>query len=354
MLRASRRIIMPLLESRRRRIALFAAIVFLFALHQLLGSPPYKSYSDKEKLSKANNITTSKANNLATTRSKANNTDLTELYSSLLKTIPKHTSQAKCRPFQCMKNETQCDNIHPTNYDGPNPPCCTHILRDLMHIFDETMSTLGLDYVVSFGTLLGLTRSDKIIPWTGDNDVIIEDTKTAYDMVDLWKTTNASKSGLSLLFQGILRLCITPQFADGKIERWLNRTRTNCRGWLYSCEVPYIDFYVGKNISDDQYGPEMYQEIGNCKHYYKDIFPSQRRAVYNGTFSVNFPANPEQLLRTYYGNEWSVPPEKKDAHGLGWKVGECPFGPSHSSTNVQINEIPKHLQETNSTSSPSS
>ena len=98
-----------------------------------------------------------------------------------------------------MKNETLCDNMHPNNYDGPNPPCCTHILRDLIHIFDETMSTLGLDYVVSFGTLLGLTRSDKIVPWTGDNDVIIEDTKTAYDMVDLWKTTNASESGLSLL-----------------------------------------------------------------------------------------------------------------------------------------------------------
>ena len=32
----------------------------------------------------------------------------------------------------------------------------------------------------------------------------------------------------------------------------------------------------------------------------KDVFPLQRRAVYNRTFSVNFPANPEQLLRTYY------------------------------------------------------
>ena len=112
--------------------------------------------------------------------------------------------------------------------------------------------------------------------------------------------------------------------------------RSNCKGWLYSCGVPYIDFYVGKNISDDQYGPEMYQEIGNCKHYYKDVFPSQRRAVYNGTFSVKLRTSMERL---------SIPPEKKDAHRLGWKIGECPFGPSHSFSNVQINEIPKHLQE---------
>lgn len=82
--------------------------------------------------------------------------------------------------------------------------------------------------------------------------------------------------------------------------------------------MPYIDFYAGKNISDDQYGPEMYQEVGNCKHYYKDVFPSQRRAVYNyRDISVNFPANREQLLRTYYGTNWSIPPEKKDAHRLG-------------------------------------
>ena len=243
--------------------------------------------------------------------------------------LPKTTLHAKCRPFKCTKDEFSCDNMLPTNYDGPDPPCCTHILRDLAHIFDEMMSTLGLDYVVSFGTLLGLARSDKIIPWTGDNDIIIKDPKTAHAMVDLWKSTYAaSKSGLALMFQGILRLCITPQFAEGKIQKWLDERRKNCRGWLYSCEVPYVDFYVGHNISDDEYG-EIYREIGNCKHFYQDIFPSQRRAVYNGTFSVNFPANPEQLLRSYYGTKWAMPPEEKMAHGLGWKKGECPFGPSY-------------------------
>ena len=117
-----------------------------------------------------------------------------------------------------MPDESTCDNIYPTNYDGPNPPCCTHILRDLVHIFDEKMSTLNLDYVVSFGTLLGLTRSDKIIPWTGDNDIIIKDLTTVKTMVDLWKTTDAYKKGLNLLLEGILRLCITPKFAQGKIE----------------------------------------------------------------------------------------------------------------------------------------
>lgn len=241
--------------------------------------------------------------------------------------LPKGTAQANCRPLKCNKDEFSCDNTLPTNYDGPKPPCCTHILRDLVYIFDKTMSTLGLDYVVSFGTLLGLVRSDKIIPWTEDDDFIIKDDKTAHAMVDLWKTTAASKTGgLALMFQGILRICITPQFAEGKIQKWLDKAHKNCRGWLYSCEVPYIDFYIGKNISDDKYG-EVYREIGNCKHFYKDIFPSQRRAVYNETFSANFPANPEQLLRTYYGANWSIPPEKKDAHGLGWKIGTCPFEP---------------------------
>ena len=240
--------------------------------------------------------------------------------------LPKTTTRAMCHRFACSKEEHSCDNTLPTNYDGKEPPCCTHILRDLAHIFDAVMSNLGLEYAVAFGTLLGLSRSDRIIPWTADNDFIIKDSKTAHAMADLWGKTNATATtGLALIFQDILRICITPQFAGGKIQKWIDQKQKNCRQWLWNCDIPYIDLYTGKNISN-----EMYKEIGNCRHHYSSVFPTKRRLVYDGTFALNFPANPEQLLRSYYGTNWTVPrSETKEPHGFGWKIGECPYGPSH-------------------------
>ena len=240
--------------------------------------------------------------------------------------LPKTTTRAMCHRFACSKDETSCDNTLPTNYDGKEPPCCTHILRDLARIFDDVMSNLGLEYAVAFGTLLGLSRSDRIIPWTADNDFIIKDSKTAHAMADLWGKTNATATtGLSLMFQDILRICITPQFAGGKIQKWIDQKQKNCRQWLWNCDIPYIDLYTGKNISN-----EMYKEIGNCRHHYSSVFPTKRRLVYDGAFALNFPANPEQLLRSYYGTNWTMPrSETKEPHGFGWKIGECPYGPSH-------------------------
>jgi hypothetical protein len=53
-------------------------------------------------------------------------------------------------------NITKCDNPLATNFDGPDPPCCVHILRDIAREFDRVMCYLGLEYLPAFGMLLGL------------------------------------------------------------------------------------------------------------------------------------------------------------------------------------------------------
>jgi hypothetical protein len=35
------------------------------------------------------------------------------------------------------------------------------------------MCYLGLEYLPAFGMLLGLARSDRLIPWTSDNDYMV-------------------------------------------------------------------------------------------------------------------------------------------------------------------------------------
>ena len=94
----------------------------------------------------------------------------------------------------------RCDNYDETNYNGPEPPCCVHILRDMARTFDETMCGLGLEYVATFGTLLGLVRSDRMIPWTSDIDYIIPSKHVANAMVDLWDTNATALTGAPLPF----------------------------------------------------------------------------------------------------------------------------------------------------------
>merc|ERR1740139_97486 len=98
------------------------------------------------------------------------------------------------------------------------------------------MCGLGLDYAAGFGTLLGLTRSDRLIPWTSDKDYMII-TSTANAMVDLW---DANATGMAYMWSGIPRMCITSDFAEGKVQRW--ETTPNSSELIWSGS-PYIDLY---------------------------------------------------------------------------------------------------------------
>ena len=94
-------------------------------------------------------------------------------------------------------------------------------------------------------------------------------------------------------------------------------------GWsiLFLTGLPYIDFYIGQKIP-----PNLYQSHGHCRHLYDDIFPTKRGPVYQNAFTQNFPANPDQLLRTCYGRDWKTPRLDKNPHG---EASYCPHGPTY-------------------------
>jgi hypothetical protein len=131
--------------------------------------------------------------------------------------VPKTLKGSNCLFFDCNQDINECDNVDPTNYDGPKAPCCTHILRDMSRIFDEEMCNLGLDYVAGFGTLLGLRRADRFIPWSIDNDLVIGSGEAMNALVMLW---DSKKTGLSHHYSGINRLCVNPDFAGGALMKW--------------------------------------------------------------------------------------------------------------------------------------
>jgi len=220
-----------------------------------------------------------------------------------------------CIDFTCTHDVALCDTIDETDYEnppGPDGPCCTHILRDMLRVFDESMVGFGLDYFLGFGTLLGFVRSGRVIPWTIDNDVVV-DKHILRLITELW---DVEATGLQFVSpklgpkkRGAPRMCVTPQYASGKIQKW--QVPTNHEVEFPDRGFPYIDFYLGEDSGHDTYG----EEYPGCLHYNSDIFPTERQWVYDGAMALNFPAKPELLVARYYGADWRTPLDDSSEHG---------------------------------------
>jgi len=176
----------------------------------------------------------------------------------------------------------------------------------MARVFDDAMCDLGLDYVSSFGALLGLTRSDRFIPWSVDIDYILRSKRDANALVDLWDTNT---TGMAHVFQNIPRMCVTEGFGEGKLRKWAIPAPKNIT-LLDGMGFPYIDLYVGRTTLSN-----LFSEIHSCVHKSKDVWPSKRVLVYNKTVFQRIPANTENMLWTYYGPKWRTPDKQENPHG---------------------------------------
>jgi hypothetical protein len=130
------------------------------------------------------------------------------------------------------------------------------------------------------------------------------------------------------------RLCVSPDFAGGALMKWARPEcseqghffyKGGCLEWdrNWDAEFPYMDLYLGEPRDDYK----MFSVHKNkCLHLYRDVFPTYRKPVYNGQFAMNFPPNPDQLLRTYYGKRWRFPPSDEEKKEHGGRM--CPYGPT--------------------------
>lgn len=215
----------------------------------------------------------------------------------------------QCLQYKCEReNYEQCDTAIPTNYDGPDPPCCVHILRDMAKAFDDAMCELGFEYFASYGMLLGLVRSDRLVPWTSDNDFVI----TKQTMAGIMALTPEEKAvfdqhGISILFDNFYyRVCITPAFMEGKLATsWVVE---DDRRW-YPLIYPYTDIFVAHEEDDS-----IVDELG-CAHPIDVFRPALHMGVYNNTFRVSVPHDAETILGRLYGPQWRTPDAKKAPHG---------------------------------------
>jgi hypothetical protein len=161
------------------------------------------------------------------------------------------------------------------------------------------MCYLGLEYLPTFGMLLGLARSDRLIPWTSDNDYMIS-TSDHDGHAYLWDSASHLEHGLLLVYDGMDRMCVNPSFANGKLLRWKGKGTER----YVTSGYPYTDFYVGDYDREPVCG-----KGSKCAHHVTR--PYERKAFYNGTLHLNFPSKPQDILTVLYGSDWKVPDPKK-------------------------------------------
>eukprot|EP01128_Nolandella_sp_AFSM9_P001601 TRINITY_DN1182_c0_g1_i1.p1 TRINITY_DN1182_c0_g1~~TRINITY_DN1182_c0_g1_i1.p1 ORF type:complete len:261 (-),score=32.91 TRINITY_DN1182_c0_g1_i1:38-820(-) len=205
-----------------------------------------------------------------------------------------------------------CHGWEETNYDGPEPPCFTHVLRDMMREISAFLIEYNVEHYFGWGSLLGLVREDKLIPWTADNDLMIPYTELARFYQNENRMMDVLRSrGISFLRLGSHRMCFNTAYLGGKLEgRWGDYSGF---GYRKGDHYPYTDLFVTKTVT--QKNGETGRYFNSCFIPDNLVYPLRERLVYNNTFSIKVPANPEGWLERIYGKRWRVPDRKQSGHG---------------------------------------
>ena len=108
-----------------------------------------------------------------------------------------------------------------------------------------------------------------------------------------------------LMYIQSYRVCAAPTFAEGKLaSSW-----TTTKSGRYDHNWPYADVFVAEE--KDGY---MVDQM-DCAHPIEVFKPMVYKPVYNGSFHVAVPNNPEEVLSGAYGDDWETPDSGHKKHG---------------------------------------
>ena len=124
--------------------------------------------------------------------------------------------------------------------DEEQPPCQRAVLRDLIFVMTDLLEKANIRHWISYGTLLGAMRDQKIIPWTADVDVVVKGEDYSR-LGKAFKNSELMKFGFTFFYDkkypDIGRMCIV---SGDKYKRW---EKTIAESSDYFNAYPYADLY---------------------------------------------------------------------------------------------------------------
>ena len=163
--------------------------------------------------------------------------------------------------FSCKEVDIECVNIMKMVSTFLVPPCCRKSLRHELGLVQECGEELGLYVELFAGSLLGAVKTDGILPWDFDMDVL-GDCKDQAIWMKKGKECMARKGCSAIHVKG--------------------------NYWMTTCNVSFIDV--------------------SCRTDRLTPLPPEYRSVptrvnYNGRM-ITVPPNPAMVSRNYYGPEY--------------------------------------------------
>eukprot|EP01114_Cavostelium_apophysatum_P020122 TRINITY_DN6654_c0_g1_i1.p1 TRINITY_DN6654_c0_g1~~TRINITY_DN6654_c0_g1_i1.p1 ORF type:complete len:312 (+),score=37.46 TRINITY_DN6654_c0_g1_i1:154-1089(+) len=210
----------------------------------------------------------------------------------------------KCLRFRWT---ARCPDENQRNETGL--PCSSDILREMTFAVTEALEKRNFTHWISYGTLLGAARDQKIIPWTQDADIVIHGSQ--FKFLEKQIIPELHRMGFSFFYDkkapDIGRVCVTNATKFKQYEIHTEDTRSP-----YYNYFPYMDIYQTDLKAEPdaivvKYGPK-------CRFKPDIIFPLSKIQLYDRFLSA--PANTDAYLTQIYGVNYTQPPPKRHAHGV--------------------------------------
>lgn len=169
------------------------------------------------------------------------------------------------------------------------------MLRDVADILDAA----GIGYILEAGTLLGIVRENRLLPWDNDVDITITD---AYENRLLRNRWRFWLKGYRFYVRRYKR--DTGPFRKGQVRI----IRIQTRRLMFIKDLSLLDIFIKRLIGDEYYW---------TVDVIKPVLKATPRHFYDETTVLEFegkkysvPKNAEDYLAYHYGKNWRIPVKK--------------------------------------------
>lgn len=181
---------------------------------------------------------------------------------------------------------------------------CPTTRLQLLEYFAQLLDNSGVPYFITYGTLLGAVRDNRMIPWTPDVDICVPNLKLQTHILRKLLEKNPCLRG------NVTKVLFRLDSVSSRMECVSESTF----GFIWPSRT-YIDIYGIK--SNGYLAPTVYLVGSKCRRFpeglnvsWRMLYPINKTGVLIGNRRYPTPHKPKTFLETFYGSTWNIPDYK--------------------------------------------